>query len=112
MIREKLNKNFKISYILNCIVFVITLFWIISIFKYDSRNIFEDLAIGFVYIVMFLIHFIISLITLIITIILGINNYKNTEQRNTKKNITMMISILGIVHIIILMFTIVTILLA
>lgn len=109
---EKLSKGFKISYIINCIIFAIVLFWIITIFTYDSRNLLEDFAIGFVYVALYIIHFIISLCILIITTILGIKNYKTSISSNTKKNITLMMSILGVLHIIMLSITIVTILLA
>ena len=108
--KEKLNKGFKISYIINSIVFLIVLFILINMFLTNSGNLLEDLAVGFVYVGLYLLNFLISIILYIITMILGIKNYKKVKKANTKKKITLMMSLLGIAHIVILIFTIITIL--
>lgn len=106
---KKLDKGFKISYIVNVVLFLIVAFWLGNTLILNSGNLLKDLAIGFVYVGLYLLNFLISLINLIITLILGIKNYKKSVDKKTKNNIVIMLSILGSLHIIVLLFTIITI---
>lgn len=107
--KKKLDKSFKISYIVNVVLFLIVAFWLGNTLILNSGNLLKDLAIGFVYVGLYLLNFLISLINLIITLILGIKNYKKSVDKKTKNNIVIMLSILGSLHIIVLLFTIITI---
>lgn len=108
--KKKLNKGFEVLYIINCIVFAIVLFWLINTFTYDSGSLMGNLVVGFYLICLYLINYVISLIIFIITTILGINNYKKSLENTIKKKITIMLSILGMLHIILLLGTVISIL--
>lgn len=108
--KDELNKSFKISYIINCIIFFIVLFWFVNIFR-SSGNLLEDLAFGFAIGGLYLIHFVISIIVFIITMILGIKNYKKITNANIKKKLTLMMCLMGIAHFIMLTYLIITIIL-
>lgn len=106
---EILSKGFKISYIINVILFLIVAFWLGNTFLLDSGSLLKNLAIGFVYVGLYLLNFLISLVNFIITMILGIKNYKKLVNQKNKNKIVIMLSVLGSLHIIVLLFTIITI---
>lgn len=105
---DEINKSFKISYIINGIIFFIALFWFVNFFS-SSGNLLDDLATGFVSIGLYLIHFAISIIVFIITMILGIKNYKKITNTNIKKKITLMMCLMGVAHFIMLTYLVITI---
>lgn len=109
--QEKLNKGFKISYIINSCTFLIVIFLLINMFMTNSGNLLEDLAVGFVYVGLYLLNFLVSIILFVITTILGVKNFKKVKKEDTKKKITLMMSLLGLAHFAILLFTIITIIL-
>lgn len=106
---EKINKGFKISYIVNVVLFLIVAFFLVNAIMLDSGSLLKDLATGFVYVGLYLLNFFVSLINLIITMILGIKNYKKLVNKKIKNKLIIMLSILGIVHVIVLLFTIISI---
>ena len=110
--KEKLNKGFKISYIINSCIFLIVIFLLVNMFMKNSGNLIEDLAVGFVYVGLYLLNFLVSIILFVITTILGVKNFKKVKKEDTKKKITLMMSLLGLAHFAILLFTIITIILA
>ena len=102
--KRKINKEFKIVFIINSIVLLISILLCVYALSYETKNegvlkLIEIFGVGFAVVIQIFLFFVASVILLIITTILGIKNYRKNSNKEIRKKIIVMLSSIIIPHL-------------